>query len=72
MFDALIARIHHATRPASDYSPARLLAAAETLEDHNRWRRGELGALPTCPWSVGQAIDVAVDSLRKQAGRRPK
>ena len=49
-----------------DLAPGR---AAEVLELHNAWRRGEIEDSPdaTDPKLIGRAIEVAIAALRAQA-----
>lgn len=43
--------------------PISTAKAAEVLEKHNIWRRGGLG-VPTDPFDLGLALEVAVRALR--------
>jgi hypothetical protein len=38
-------------------------AALEILQNHNAWRRGAVKDMPNSPYEIGQAIDVAIETL---------
>lgn len=41
------------------------LQCIRILQDFNKWRRGQLKEIPEDVYTVGQAIDYAIEKLKK-------